>query len=315
MATIYEVAKEAGVSPATVSRALNGIPVREDLVERVLAASQLLGYSPNRTARDLRRRSSEVIALIIPDIENPYFTALARGVEDRARDAGYSVMLCNSDEDLEKEADYLRIALTGQTAGVIIAHASAKSALGPLLAQGRAVVAVDRVPEGEQVDSVGVDNVEAGRLATRSLMDAGYRVIACIGGPEDVETARERTAGWRAEAGDRAGLLVVSDYRYEGGRRAMERLLAEGSADAVVATNNLMGAGAITALHDAGMHPMEFGVSVVGGLPFAPSWFEGVRVVDLPARVLGELAASTLLDRIAGADDPPRSVIVPIVAH
>ena len=312
MATIYEVAKEASVSPATVSRVLNGIRVRDDMAVRVLEASKRLGYSPNRTARNLRMQSSEIIVLIVPDIENPYFTSLARGVEDRAREAGYSVILCNSDEDVAKEADYLRIALTQQTAGVIIAHASAETDIGPLLTHKRLVVAVDRAPGSGDVDEVAVDNVAAGEIATRALLRNGYRRIACITGPANVETARDRAEGWRTIAGDRADELVHADYRFAGGQQAMLAILDHGVADAVVVANNVMGAGTLAALQARGLQPKDFGIAVIGGLPFAPLWLGGVHVVELPARELGLVAARTLIERIAGLNDAPKRIILPI---
>jgi LacI family transcriptional regulator len=137
MATIYEVAARAGVSPATVSRVMNGTKVSPELAELVRAAASELDFTPNRTARTLRRQNSEVIALIIPDIENPFFTALARGVEDRAQESGYSVVLCNTDEDTGKEARYIDIALSEHMAGVILAPASDHSDLSSLLARHR----------------------------------------------------------------------------------------------------------------------------------------------------------------------------------
>jgi len=108
MSTIYDVAAMAGVSPATVSRVLNGIAVSPEKAQRVREAAERLSFTPNRTARSLRKQHSEVIALVIPDIENPFFTSVARGVEDVAQAAGFSVVLCNTDEDPEKEARYLR---------------------------------------------------------------------------------------------------------------------------------------------------------------------------------------------------------------
>ncbi len=121
MATIYEVAVLAGVSPATVSRTVNGQRVSEAKAALMRAAAAELNFTPNRTARTLRRQNSEVIALVLPDIENPYFTSMARGVEDIARAAGYSVVLCNTDEDPAKEAKYLEIAISENMAGVILA--------------------------------------------------------------------------------------------------------------------------------------------------------------------------------------------------
>jgi LacI family transcriptional regulator len=117
-ATIYDVAALAGVSPATVSRVLNGTAVSAERAQKVRDAAQALGFRPNRMARTLRKGGSEVIALVIPDVENSFFTALARGVEDRAMAAGYSVVLCNTDELVEKEMRYLEIAVDQQVAGL-----------------------------------------------------------------------------------------------------------------------------------------------------------------------------------------------------
>ena len=142
MATIYEVAKLAGVSPATVSRVFNGMGVSEEKKVAVREAARVLRFTPNRTARSLRRQESEVIALVLPDIENPYFTEMARGVEDVASAAGYSVVMCNSDSQVEKEAKYLQIAISEHMAGVIVAAASDHTNLDDLIATGRPVVAV-----------------------------------------------------------------------------------------------------------------------------------------------------------------------------
>ena len=192
MATIYEVAALAGVSPATVSRVVNGIRVSEQKTSLVRQAAAELKFMPNRTARTLRRQNSEVIALVLPDIENPYFTSMARGVEDAAQAAGYSVVLCNTDEDPTKEAKYLEIAISENMAGVILAPASDHSDLRDLMARGRPIVAVDR-GTGFDIDGVMMDNRQGGISATRSLVDAGYRRIACITGPRDIETSKPRS--------------------------------------------------------------------------------------------------------------------------
>ena len=197
MATIYDVAELAGVSPATVSRVFNGTSVSDEKVAAVRAAAATLDFTPNRAARSLRRQSSEVIALVIPDIENPYFTEMARGVEDVASEAGYSVVLCNSDAQVEKEATYLRIAIAENMSGVIIATADEHSDLDGILATGRPVVAVDR-STAYDIDGVTMANRAAGTSATRSLIDAGHRRIAYIGGPAHIDTAAERAAGWRS---------------------------------------------------------------------------------------------------------------------
>src|SRR4051794_19620439 len=202
--TIYDVAALAGVSPATVSRVLNGSAVSPEKTERVRAAVAQLDFRPSRTARTLRRRSSEVIALIIPDVENLFFTALARGVEDRAVAAGYSVVLCNTDEQPEKEARYLDIAVAEQMAGVVLASASATPDLGALTARGTAVVAVDRPLPGLGVDVVTLDDATAAAGATRALYDRGHRLVACVTGFADSRTAALRAGGWREVVAERS---------------------------------------------------------------------------------------------------------------
>jgi LacI family transcriptional regulator len=314
-ATIYQVAARAGVSPATVSRVLNGGRTSAEAERLVRAAAEELAFTPNRTARTLRRQHSEVIALIIPDIENPFFTALARGVEDRARAAGYCVVLCNTDEDPERESTYIDIALAEHMAGVILAPADGDGEVGRLIARRRPVVAVDRSPHGVHIDAVTVDNRAGGLSAAESLFAAGFNRVACITGPTRVETAQLRMEGWRQSAqrhgADDDELLRYANYRVDGGRLAMEELLAlPQPPDAAVVANNLMAVGALEALRQAGLVPPAFGLAVFGDLPYASLARSGISVVPLPARELGETAAGLLLDRIAGDDSPPRTIVL-----
>jgi LacI family transcriptional regulator len=316
MATIYEVAKLAGVSPATVSRVFNGMGVSEEKALAVREAARQLRFSPNRTARTLRRQESEVIALVIPDIENPYFTELARGVEDVAQSAGYSVVLCNTDSDIDKESTYLQIAISEHMAGVILAAASDHTNLDDILAVGRPVVAVDR-GTGYDIDGVVMANRTAGQAATENLVQSGYRRIACITGPQHIETAYERAQGWRAVIArhfpdvDSDELLRYSTFRVDGGREVMEELLAlPKPPDAVVAANNMLGVGAIQVLTEHGLTPPRVGVAVVGSLPFTTLSPSVVTVVRLPARHMGVTAARMLLERINGDDQPARTVVL-----
>ena len=317
MATIYEVAALAGVSPATVSRVMNGTKVSPELAGLVRKAARELDFTPNRTARTLRRQNSEVIALIIPDIENPFFTSLARGVEDRAQASGYSVVLCNSDEDMGKEARYIDIALSEHMAGVILAPASDHSDLSALISRKRPVVAVDRGPHGFSIDAVTVDNRAGGVAAATALFDQGFLRVACITGPSDVETAQLRNEGWRevaarrGDGSDLEALLRHTNYRVEGGRAAMTELLSlPEPPDAVVVANNLMGIGALQALLAAGLTPPQFGLAVFGDLPFSPLAPSGITVIHLPARQLGVTAATLLMERIGGDTQPARTVVL-----
>lgn len=316
MATIYEVAKLAGVSPATVSRVFNGMGVSPEKTAVVREAARQLRFTPNRTARTLRRQNAEVIALVLPDIENPYFTEMARGVEDIAQSAGYSVVLCNTDSQVEKEATYLEIAISEHMAGVILAAASDHTNLDDVIATGRPVVAVDR-GTGYDIDAVVMANRPAGQAATENLVQAGYRRIACITGPQHIETAYERAQGWRVVMArhfpevDPDPLIRFSTFRVDGGRDAMEELLAlPEPPDAVVAGNNLLGVGAIQVLTEHGLTPPRVGVAVVGSLPFTTLSPAAVTVVRLPARHMGVTAARMLLERIGGDTQPARTIVL-----
>lgn len=316
MATIHEVAALAGVSPATVSRVYNGTPVSHEKAALVRDAAARLEFVPNRTARTLRRQNSEVIGLVLPDIENPYFTSLARGVTDVAQRAGYSVVLCNTDEDADKEAQYLQVALSESMAGVILAPVSEHPDLGALLDRGRSVVTVDR-STSYALDAVLFANRPSGRAAAEALLRGGYQRIACITGPRDIETATERAAGWRCVLADHGfgdswdDYLRYSTFRVDGGRDAMTDLLSmERPPDAVVAANNLMGVGALQVLSEHDLLPPVVGVAVIGDLPFTTLTPQAVTMVRMPARQLGTTSAELLLDRINGDQQQPRTIVL-----
>ncbi|MGY2061612.1 LacI family DNA-binding transcriptional regulator, partial [Nocardia gipuzkoensis] len=173
--TIRDVAALAGVSPATVSRVLNADPrVAADLGERVRDAVAKLGYRPNSAARSLRTRATKVLGLIIADIQNPFFTALARGVEDAANERDYSVVLANSDESLDKEQRYLEVAAAERMAGVVLAPSSTSaSRIDILTERGIPVVAIDRRLRWAEVDSVTVNNQKAAKEVVDHLIAAG----------------------------------------------------------------------------------------------------------------------------------------------
>jgi LacI family transcriptional regulator len=314
MASIVDVAARAGVSTATVSRVLNGKTVRADLTEAVLRAAEELQYSPNRAARSLRRRHSEVIALILPDIENPFFTSLARGVEDAAQRAGLSVVLCNTDDDPEKESRYLRIADSENMTGVILAPANTEPDLGRLADRGTAIVVVDR-EVGADVDHVLFDNRALGRRATEDLIRTGCTRIACVTGPATTPTAGERASGWR-DALEAAGLpaddalLVYANFRVDGGRAAMSSLLAlPQPPDAVLATNNLVGVGVLQVVTEGRDELSGMGVGVIGEVPFVTSAHDNLTVHPLGPREMGLTAARLLLERIAGSGEPARRLV------
>lgn len=316
MSTIYDVAKLAGVSTATVSRVFSGAGVSAPKAEAVRIAAKELNFTPNRVARNLRRRESETIALIIPDVQNPYFTEMVRGVEDVASEAGYSVVLCNSDGRLDKEARYLQVSGWESMAGVIIAPASASTRLDEMIASNRPVVIVDR-RTSHDTDLVVMDNRAAGAAATKELLAAGFTRIAHIAGPQDIDTALERVEGWRSALQESApaadeSLLRFSTFHVDGGRASMSALLdLPEPPDAIVAGNNLIGVGALQVLGERGLTPPEFGVAVIGSLPFSTIAPGAVTIVRLGAQEMGSVAARMLIERIAGDERPIQTVVLP----
>lgn len=320
MPTIYDVATEAGVSPATVSRVLNGrADVSPALAQRVHAAVSQLDYRPNGVARNLRRRATTVWGLIISDIGNPFFTAMVRGVEDAAHEAGYSLVLCNSDDDLDKERRYIEIALAEQMAGVIISPAAeAASDLSLLVERGIPVVAVDRRLARLDVDTVLVDNIRGARLATDHLIDAGCARIACITGPTRTTTAAERLDGYRL-AHEIAGrkvdpdLVVLENFKEDGGYDGAQRLLGlDRPPDGIFVANNLMTVGALEALVDAGVEiPHDMLVVGFDDIPWARLTRPRLTTVHQPTYDMGHEAGRLLTARIAAEPGLARTIVLP----
>lgn len=316
MATIREVAKLAGVSTATVSRVFNGHNVSARRSQAVRAAAEALAFTPNPVARTLRTKRSSLIALVVPEIRNPFFSDIARGVEDAGSARGYSLVICNTDADAAKERKYLRVIGTGNMAGAIVAPVSARTRVGDLQAHGCAVVAVDRGLY-DCIDCVKVDNEEAGRLAVRDLLRRGYKTIGCITGPRGMETATARMWGWRSEflrsgsTGRSQDLVKHSEYDAAGGRASMSALLdGPVEIDAVVAANNILGVGALQELVHRSIPLDRFGLAVVGSIPFALPPVHPMTSVRLPAYDMGVRAAAMLFERIDGEAGAAREVLL-----
>jgi LacI family transcriptional regulator len=319
MTTIADVARRARVSPATVSRVLNGTTeVATDKVERVRRAVTELNYQPFSPARALRRRVTDVWAVIVADVENPFFTSVVRGLEDAARERGFRVVLCNSDEDVAREADYIDVAIAERMSGVVISVASTRqSRLDPLLESGIPVVAIDRRPLGHTVDCVLVDNELGAREATAHLIDIGARRIACITGPKRISTAKERYAGYAGALADARrrvdpALVVWSDFRVDGGYAAARQLCARRPPDAMFIANNQMTVGALSALRDLGCRVPD-DVAVVGfdDAPWATLIEPQLTVVAQPTREIGRAAAQLLSTKASSGGRRRRDVVLP----
>jgi LacI family transcriptional regulator len=318
--TIVDVARVAGVSTATVSRVLNNHPqVDPRLAASVRQAVKDLGYRPSRVARSLRTRRNRVWALIISDVRTgPFFGAVVRGVEDVAYEAGYSLFLCNTDEDPVKEASYIELAIAENVAGLILTPSGPRTDLTPLLNFGIPLVLADRTLAGaQQADSVIVDNLAGAYEAVSHLLEGGYERIACITGPLRITTAYQRHLGYR-KALEEAGvspddsLLRVADFRELGGQIAMGELLAGPvRPDAVFVTNYLMTVGALQAIAQAKLNiPADIAVVSFDDMPWASLLQPPLTAVAQPAYDLGVEGARLLLSRLEGYTGAARTVML-----
>ncbi|PZS05287.1 MAG: LacI family transcriptional regulator [Pseudonocardiales bacterium] len=317
--TIHDVARHANVSAATVSRVLNSrTDVASHLTERVLASVATLRYRPNGAARSLRTRATTVLGVIISDITNPFFTSMVRGVEDAAQTAGYSVVLANTDEDLDKERRYLEVAVAEQLAGVVLSPASSHhTRLDVLTDRGIPVVTVDRRLRDRSIDSVTVNNYRAAFDATGHLLEQGCRRVGVIAGPAATTTGSRRLAGYRAalrafDVADDPAHVVHGDFRIDGGRSATLELLARGEVDGLLVSNNLMTIGALEALAQTG-HQIPDDLAVVGfdDMAWAGAMRPPLTVVTQPTYEIGRRTADLLLRRIRGEELPPQRIVLP----
>jgi LacI family transcriptional regulator len=255
---------------------------------------------------------SNVWTLIIGDIENPFFTGIARGVEDAASRAGYSVVLCNSDENVGKERSYLDNALHEQVAGVILSPASDRETdLESFLRRGLAMVTVDRHPYRGDTDSVMVNNAEGAYSATRHLIEQGYQRIALLGGRPTVTTSHERRLGYRRALEEEGReveprLEAWSSLKQADGQAAMRKLLAvRPRPDAVFVVNYLMAMGAVQAIREAGLRvPEDVAVATFDEVPWGELIEPRLTVVAQPVYEIGRNAGQMLLERLGNRRSP-----------
>lgn len=314
-----DVAAAAGVSVSTVSRVLNGTgSISRETVARVLAAAERVRYRPSNVARSLRARRSSTFGLLISDIQNPFFTALVRGVEDVTQRNGYNVILCNSDEDQEKERKYVELLCAEQVAGAIVVPASERShSFEAFEEMGIPFIAVDRCLESFEVDAVMVDNHRGAYDAVSHLIASGYRRIALITGPLSTTTGRVRRDGYRKALSD-AGLAAepsierIGSYKADSGQALAGELVGLAPPpDALFVSNNQMALGALQAVYDRKIRiPEELGFVCFDDMPWAALEPISITTVRQPIYELGSTAATRLLNRVLTPDKMTRQEFV-----
>ena len=319
--TMRDVAKAAGVHPGTVSRTLN--PQTRPLVnERTAAvverAARRLGYSPNPIARSLKTRRSYSIGVLIPDLTNPLFPPLIRGMEAVWDGAGYTTLVASTDGDPDRERQRLEILVARQVDGFVIATASRHDpVVTEMMAAGRAVVLVNRTIEGSGAFAVVPDDRKGSALAVGHLVSLGHHRIAHLAGPRRLSTGQLRWRGF-LEAMDEHGLAVepgmvarADAFTEAEGAAGADRLLAlDTPPTAIVAGNDLLALGAYAALEARGLRCPE-DVSVVGfnDMPFADRFAPPLTTIRIPHARIGARAAELLLERIETPDAPPQTLL------
>jgi LacI family transcriptional regulator len=308
------------VSIATVSHVINETRfVSEELRARVYQAMKELDYRPNVIARSLRRKRTQNIGMIIPDISYPFLAEVARGVEDIGFQLGYNVVLCDSNGELEKEAYCIELCQGKQVDGIVfVAAGESADHVQSLIEQGMPVILVDRDLTEIEVDMVIADNVESGYQATEYLIQSGHRRIGCITGPRKLCISNKRVDGYR-QALERYDLplcdklLVHGNFRCRGGYEAMKELLALNEPPtAVFACNDLMAMGAICAASERRLR-MPQDVAIIGCDDIALASFTNPSLTTIaqPKHEMGALAVKLLVERIEDKDSPPTKQILP----
>jgi len=317
--TIADVARAAGFSQMTVSRVVND---KEDVSEatrqRVLDAIEHLGYRPSGIARGLATKRTGTLGLVLPDVANPFFSDVARGVEDVAYAHGYGVFLCNTDEDPERELAVLASLEEKRVDGLVLCSSRLnEDELHEVVARHPSVVLVNRRLVGDQVRSVLLDDEAGGRLATRHLLKGGHRAIGLLAGPEVSHSGRMRARGYRAALAA-AGLPYYPNWVRscppvtEGGHRsALDLLQTHPELTALFCYNDLVAVGALAACAELGLRvPEDVAVAGHDGIPLAAWVTPPLTTCEVPRTDLGGRAVESLLEQIEGASDGDREVLL-----
>jgi LacI family transcriptional regulator len=320
--TIRDVARVAEVHPGTVSRALNEQTralVNPETAERVIRAAEQLGYRPNRIASGLKTNRSYTVGVLIPDLTNPLFPPIMRGIEDGLEEAGYTLLTVNTDNDPERERRHMEALRARQVDGFIAATARLHvELLAEVAASGTPVVLVNRSLEDGSLPAVTVNDRQGIRLAVDHIVGLGHERIAHVAGPQNVSTGHRRYLGF-VEAMAAAGLEAPAErisfataFTEPDGASACEELLAhEPRLTAIVAANDRLALGCYDTLEAHGLRCPE-DVSIVGfnDMPFVDRLRPPLSTVRVPQREIGAVAADLLLQRLSDGTQTAREILL-----
>ncbi len=322
MTTIREIASKAGVSVGTVSNVLNGsTTVAREIRERVEAVMQSLDYHPNFNARSLKGRHTKLIGMVISDITNPFFAQVIRGAEDVASRHEFLLVVVNTDDDVEKERRVLSVLRSRQVDGIAIVLASHRKAgfvhIRKAIQSGLHMVCLDRVPLGEEVDSVAVDNVGGAFDCVQHLIAVGHRRIAILTGGLEIQTGRDRLRGYEQALRDAGikpdpSLIRNGDFRFDTAYRAsLELLASRPRPTAVFASNGTMAFGLMRAIDELGMEcPRDLAVATFDDLPIYDAFRPHLTSIVQPAYDIGKRGLELLIQRITGEFSDPKPISI-----
>ncbi len=323
--TIRDVARHADVSISSVSRVINDSPgVSPEIQRRVQAAIDELGYLPYKSAQTLKKKKTGVVGAVIPDVSNPFFSLMVRGMAKAARDANFSVLICDTENRPEIERDHIDVLIHERVEGVLLTTVERRNtALDELRERGIPVVAADRRVDDAPIPTVCTDGVADAERLTDHLVEHGYRGFAFLAGPDPVSTACERRRGF-VDATERLGVdaAVVEPrdggYTFESGYEAT-RTLVNGDAvpEVVIAANDLMALGAMQALDKHGLSiPDDVGVAGFDGIPLSGWIRPRLTTVEIPAFEVGRRAMALLMHAVEqgpSAIEPPQPMPTRVV--
>ena len=324
MVTIKDIAKRLNLSYSTVSRALNSSSlVNSKTMKLIKEEAKRMGYTPNALARGLVLQKSGIIGMVIPDITNPFFPAIARGAEDEASERGYNLLICNSDWNVDMETRHLSLIEERKVEGLILSSINVQNKyLEKIIDQGYPLVFISRVYPGVNVNFVGVDTEYGGYLAGKHLAELGHRRMAFIGGSFNVDSVQGRYKGFR-KALDENGIAfdeanaIEGEFNIESGyEKALTLLKNKGKVTGIFAANGLIAVGVIRAAREFGyLIPEE--LSIIGYDDIFLASLPGIELTTIfqEKRNMGKLAAQLLLDEIeTGKDlkkDKKRIILTP----
>lgn len=317
--TMRDVAALVGVSKQTVSAVLNGKPcITAETQARIRQAVATLGYRLDNVASSLRTGRARILALVVSDISSPFIGRLAVTVEEYASAAGYSLVLHNTHDNVDRETSYFTVAVERKVEGVLfISTADHSPGLELLQERGIPAVAIDRIPDPYNGPAVMLDNVKTGRLAAEHLLGLGHRHLAHIGGPLTVRMARDRWLGFQQAVAAQPDLPnpqleSASGWDYADGYQAMQRLLAAGHPlTALFAAVDTLAIGAMCAIQSAGLSvPQQIGVVGVDDIDNAAYQNPPLTTVRQSITELAQLSVQLLFDLLAGKEPMPATIVM-----